>query len=147
MNDSLLTVLVFLPVAGAALVALTPREAEKAQKTIALLVTGDRLGEPNETFFINLSHHPSGGYAFITDGQGQGTILDDEPRIVINDVTLAEGRSGLTSFVFTVTLLPHGAATTRDRPRGARPAPTRPASTRGRAARTPPAARRGTAPP
>jgi NADH-quinone oxidoreductase subunit M len=39
-NDSLLTALVFVPVAGAALVALTPREAVKAQKTIALLVSG-----------------------------------------------------------------------------------------------------------
>ncbi len=73
-------------------------------KTITVLVNGDRLGEPNETFFLNLSHASGGGYAFITDGQGQGTILDDEPRISINNVTLAEGRSGITYFVFTVSL-------------------------------------------
>ncbi len=40
MNEALLTALVFVPVVGALLVALTPREAVRAQKTIALFVTG-----------------------------------------------------------------------------------------------------------
>ena len=41
----------------------------------------------------------------IVDGQGVGTILDDEPRISISDVTKAEGRKGKTTlFTFTVTL-------------------------------------------
>jgi NADH-quinone oxidoreductase subunit M len=39
-NEALLTALVFLPVVGAAFVAFTPREAVRAQKTIALLVSG-----------------------------------------------------------------------------------------------------------
>ncbi len=43
--------------------------------------------------------------AFITDGQGGGTIADDEPRISIGDVTKSEGRKGKTTlFTFTVTL-------------------------------------------
>ena len=43
--------------------------------------------------------------AIITDGQGIGTILDDEPRISISDVTKVEGRKGQkVHFVFTVTL-------------------------------------------
>ena len=34
-----------------------------------------------------------------------GTIIDDEPRISINDVTMAEGKKGQTTlFTFTVTL-------------------------------------------
>ena len=43
--------------------------------------------------------------ATITDGQGVGTILDDEPRVSITDVTKAEGRKNRTTpFTFTVTL-------------------------------------------
>src|SRR5262249_62299261 len=33
-----------------------------------------------------------------------GPPLDDNPRLAINDVTRVEGRSGITYFVFTVTL-------------------------------------------
>ncbi len=71
-------------------------------KTITVLVNGDRLAEPNETFVVNLN---SPANSFIADGQGIGTILDDEPRISISDVTKAEGRKGKTTlFTFTVTL-------------------------------------------
>lgn len=71
-------------------------------KTITVLVNGDRLAEPNETFFVNLSPPTN---ASIAKGQGVGTILDDEPRISISDVTKAEGRKNHTTlFTFTVTL-------------------------------------------
>jgi hypothetical protein len=71
-------------------------------KTITVVVNGDRLGEANETFVVNLSN-PT--YANIADGQGVGTILDDEPRISISDVTKSEGRRNKTTlFTFTVTL-------------------------------------------
>ena len=56
-----------------------------------MLVNGDRLGEPNETFVVNLSSPTN---ATIADGQGVGTIVDDEPRISISDVTKAEGKKG-----------------------------------------------------
>jgi hypothetical protein len=70
--------------------------------TITIQVTGDRLAEPNETFFVNLSGATN---ATISDGQGVGTIVDDEPRIRIDDVTKAEGKKGQTTlFTFTVTL-------------------------------------------
>src|SRR5262249_55614314 len=43
--------------------------------------------------------------AAIADSSGVGTILDDEPRISISDVTRYEGkRSETTLFTFTVTL-------------------------------------------
>jgi hypothetical protein len=43
--------------------------------------------------------------AGIADGQGVGTILNDEPRISISDVTKYEGKKGqATQFTFTVTL-------------------------------------------
>ena len=71
-------------------------------KLITVPVNGDRLGEPDETFAINLSN-PTNSY--IADGQGLATIVDDEPRISISDVTKAEGRKGKTTlFIFTVTL-------------------------------------------
>jgi hypothetical protein len=67
-----------------------------------VLVKGDRVAESNETFVVNLSSPTN---ATIADGQGVGTIVDDEPRISISDVTKAEGRKGRTTlFTFTVTL-------------------------------------------
>jgi ELWxxDGT repeat protein len=70
-------------------------------KTIAVVIHGDRVAEPNETFVVNLSNPTD---ATIIDGQGAGIILDDEPRVSIGDVTRAEGRKGNTLFTFTVTL-------------------------------------------
>jgi hypothetical protein len=71
-------------------------------KTIPVLVYGDRIAEPNETFCVNLSSPTN---ATIADGQGIGTIVDDEPRITINNVTKAEGKNRKTTlFTFTVTL-------------------------------------------
>lgn len=63
---------------------------------------GDRLSEPTETFAVNLSASINGT---IGDGQGVGTILDDEPRISISDLAKQEGKKGKSSlFTFAVTL-------------------------------------------
>jgi hypothetical protein len=73
----------------------------ETSKTVTVLVNGDRLGEPVETFFVNLTEPTN---AVITDAQGVGTIVDDEPRIGISDVTRWEGNTGTTPFVLTVSL-------------------------------------------
>jgi hypothetical protein len=73
----------------------------ETSKTITVLVNGDRLGEPNETFVVKLSAPTN---ATIADGQGIGTILEDEPKISINDVTLTEGNTGAVNATFTVSL-------------------------------------------
>src|SRR5262249_32675543 len=74
----------------------------ETSKTVPVLVNCDRLAEPNETFFVNLSAPTN---ATIGDSQGAGTILDDEPRISISDVTKSEGKKNQTTlFTFTVTL-------------------------------------------
>jgi hypothetical protein len=74
----------------------------ETSKTITVPVNGDRLGEPDETFFVNLS---SATNATIADDQGVGTVVDDEPRISINDVSKKEGKKNQTTlFTFTVTL-------------------------------------------
>ena len=71
-------------------------------QTISIPINGDRLPEPSETFFVNLSNSTN---ATIADGQAVGTITDDEPRISISNVTKPEGRKGKTTlFTFTVTL-------------------------------------------
>src|SRR5262249_49417561 len=75
--------------------------AGQTSGTITVWVNGDRLAEPNKTFLVNLSNLNFGA---IADGQGVGTIVDDEPRISISDVTKREGKKNTTSFVFTVTL-------------------------------------------
>jgi chitinase len=74
----------------------------ETNKSITVLVSGDRLPEPNETFVVNLSAPTN---ATIVDGQGVGTIVDDEPRISISDVSKKEGKKNQsTQFTFTVTL-------------------------------------------
>src|SRR5205085_350627 len=75
--------------------------AGQTSGTITVLVNGDRLAEPTETFVVNLSAPTN---ATIADGQGIGTILDDEPRISINDVTVTEGNTGTVNATFTVSL-------------------------------------------
>src|SRR5262249_7324460 len=75
--------------------------ANQTSGTISVLVNGDRLPESNETFVVNLSNL---NYGAITDSQGAGTIVDDEPRISINDVSKPEGKKPKTTlFTFTVT--------------------------------------------
>jgi hypothetical protein len=76
--------------------------AGQTTATITVPVYGDRVGESNETFVVNLSSPTN---ATIADNQGVGTILDDEPRISIGDVSKKEGKKGqATQFTFTVTL-------------------------------------------
>jgi probable HAF family extracellular repeat protein len=74
----------------------------ETSKTITVLVNGDRVGEPNETVGVILSSPING--AVLGDSQGAVTIVDDEPRVTINDVSKNEGQTGTTPFVFTVTL-------------------------------------------
>jgi hypothetical protein len=72
-------------------------------QTFTVPVTGDTLGEPDESFAVNLS---SAINATIARPQGVGTIVNDDslPTLSIDDVSLSEGTGGTTSFVFTVTL-------------------------------------------
>lgn len=73
-------------------------------QTITVPVSGDMEEEGDETFYVNLT---SAIGATIVDGQGVGTIMDDDapPDISINDVTVQEGSSGTTTdAVFAVSL-------------------------------------------
>src|SRR5262245_51250795 len=59
--------------------------------TITVLVNGDWMSEPDETFYLNLSTPTAGA---ILNGQGIGFIADDEPHISISDTSATEGNSG-----------------------------------------------------
>jgi probable HAF family extracellular repeat protein len=85
-------------VAGSGTLTFAPGDTNA---TVEVEVIGDTVAESNESFQVSLSM-ASG--AVLSDGQGLGTILDDEPRLTISDVARDEGRSGTTAFVFTVTL-------------------------------------------
>ena len=71
--------------------------------TFTVLVFGDLLNEPTENFFVNVTNVVN---ATVLDGQGLGTIANDDPlpSLSINDVAVAEGNSGTVNAVFTVTL-------------------------------------------
>ncbi len=71
--------------------------------SFTVLVNGDLTPEINETFFVNVTNVTG---ATVTDGQGQGTIVNDDaaPNLTINDVSLNEGNAGTTTFTFTVSL-------------------------------------------
>lgn len=68
-----------------------------------VLGNGDLLNEPTETFFVNVTNVVN---ATVVDGQGVGTITNDDPlpSLSIDDVAVVEGNSGTVNAVFTVTL-------------------------------------------
>ena len=75
-------------------------------QTVTVTVNGDTTVEPDETFLVTLSAPVN---ATIAAAQGTGTIINDDavavlPTLSINNVSQNEGNSGVTPFVFTVTL-------------------------------------------
>jgi hypothetical protein len=73
----------------------------ETSKTVTVLVTGDRRPEPTETFYVRLTDPVN---APIGDGEGVGTVRDDEPRLAITGASVKEGHHGTTVMTFTVTL-------------------------------------------
>lgn len=77
--------------------------AGQAQASFDVDVRGDTLAERDEVFAINIL---SASNARVVDGQGVGTILNDEPLPVLNvaDVSVTEGDPGTAQATFTATL-------------------------------------------
>ncbi|WP_156970027.1 Calx-beta domain-containing protein [Arenimonas malthae] len=77
--------------------------AGQSQATFDIDVRGDTIAERDEVFALNIL---SASNARIVDGQGVGTILNDEPLPVLNvgDVEVTEGDSGAAQATFTATL-------------------------------------------
>jgi Calx-beta domain-containing protein len=74
-------------------------------RTVPVSILGDVLDEDDETFFLNLSAPVN---ATIADGQGLGTIADDDPLpfLFAGDGAVVEGNAGTTPCVFNVLLAP-----------------------------------------
>ncbi|HYJ85638.1 MAG TPA: Calx-beta domain-containing protein, partial [Pyrinomonadaceae bacterium] len=73
-----------------------------------VVVNGDVAAEPDEAFAVDLSNLTGAviiGDRAANDARGVGTIgNDDLPSLSINDISLAEGDSGTTTFNFTLSL-------------------------------------------
>ncbi len=74
-------------------------------RTISIQINPDNVFEPDETFFVNLSNPTN---ATIADGQGQGTIANDDPLPAISISTSfraegAAGTSGNSTFQLTLS--------------------------------------------
>ena len=69
-----------------------------------VVVRGDTLNENNETVNVIVSAPPAG--VGLADPTGVVTIVDDDPRPVVNiaNASVVEGHSGTRSMTFTVTL-------------------------------------------
>ena len=72
-----------------------------ASRAVVVTVAGDLVDEADETFTLDLT-----GYGAVTDGQGLGTIVNDDtlPSLTIDDVRVTEGSGPPTPAVFSVTL-------------------------------------------
>ncbi len=66
----------------------------ETSKAVNVSVNGDTTLEPNETFFVNLLNNQG---ALISDGQGIGTIVNDDvcPTITVSPATLPSGTVGV----------------------------------------------------
>jgi Calx-beta domain len=72
-------------------------------KNVSVQVVGDTKSEPNQTFTVALSSPVN---ATLADGNGVGTIVDDEavPAVSIGDQSVLEGDSGTVNASFEVKL-------------------------------------------
>lgn len=77
--------------------------AGTVSKTLTISILEDTLDESNETFTVILSSPVN---ATITDGEGVGTIADndDPPTLSVNDVTVDED-AGTATFMVTLSAL------------------------------------------
>jgi hypothetical protein len=56
----------------------------ETSKTVAVSITGDTTNEPDETFVVNISNPVN---ATVSDGQGVGTIVNDDAPVLLIDET------------------------------------------------------------
>lgn len=70
-------------------------------KTVTVQTTPDSKAEAQENFVVNLTTPTN---AVIADGQGAGTITDNDTNsFAVGDVSITEGNSGTKLMTFTVT--------------------------------------------
>ena len=67
--------------------------ANENTKTVSIVINGDTKAEGNETFTVNLSNATNG--ATIGDGQGLGTISNDDSGTIVSSVSYTLGPNDL----------------------------------------------------
>ena len=79
-------------------------------RSVSVPILNDAIGEPNETFYLNLSN--ASGVA-IADSRATGTIINDDGAfgLSISGASVMEGNSGTANATFTVTLTPAASST------------------------------------
>ena len=77
--------------------------AGSSSASFPVVINGDALNEPTETFFVRLTNVTG---AFVGGSQGTGTITNDDslPTLSIGNVTLVEGNLGVAIANFALTL-------------------------------------------
>ena len=79
--------------------------AGESSATLYLVIFGDNVVEPDETFLVTLANVTN---ATLVDGEALGTIVNDDsgasPALLIGDVSISEGNSGTKTANFTVQL-------------------------------------------
>ncbi len=75
-------------------------------QTVKIKVTGDRIVEDNEVFFLALSNASNATIdSALPNGRVKATILNDDTKgLVVDDLTVTEGDTGTTNADFVVTL-------------------------------------------
>ena len=88
----------YIPQSG----TLTFLPGDPTSQNVTVQVKGDLIGEPDETFRVQLTAADGGD---LGRSAAIGTILNDDADISINDVTVLEGDSGTSNAVFTVSII------------------------------------------
>lgn len=70
-------------------------------QAVSVVVFGDVEIEADEVFYLNLTNAVG---TTILKAQGQGTIIDEDSRLIVEDTALVEGNSGTTNASFNVRL-------------------------------------------
>jgi chitinase len=75
--------------------------AGATSRTLTVQVVGDGKRDADDKFFVVLTSPTN---ATIADGRGKGTILNDDPYLIISNLTIDEPTSGTVVARFRVTL-------------------------------------------
>jgi large repetitive protein len=73
----------------------------ETSKTVTVVVNGDRTGESDEAFSVDLA---SASGAHLVDDHAVGTVVNDDPFVHVAGGSVTEGNSGTTVVPFTITL-------------------------------------------
>ncbi|HAA60656.1 MAG TPA: hypothetical protein DCE39_06970 [Planctomycetaceae bacterium] len=90
----------YVPVSGQ-LTFSDPTDPTQLSQTVVVTINGDTTVEPDETVLLSI---PTASVN-ITDGEGEGTILNDDSAFTVTNPTVVEGNFGVADLDFVVSLV------------------------------------------